>query len=66
LIAFLGFLSFFIVIFAIYFPIVYDFVIITKMDYSFSLPNERKTSDPRGGHIYEEAENSEHEFSDED
>jgi hypothetical protein len=40
------------------FPLVYDFIIITIMDYSFSLPNERKTSDPRGGNIYEEAENS--------
>ena len=37
------------------------------MDYSFCSPNDGKASDPRrGGNIYEGAENSEHEFSDED
>ena len=36
------------------------------MDYSFCLPNLREPSHLRGGQIYDEADNSSHEFSDED
>jgi flagellar biosynthesis protein FlhB len=65
-IVFFSILSFLPVVIVIYFAIVKAVVILTIMDYSFCFPNERIAPNLHAGQIYDQADNSSHEFSDED